>query len=230
MNQSQLLNLNIANQALYNTIKYQTVTGAQGAQGAQGATGATGLGATGPRGITGYTGLGATGFTGLTGAPGTPGGPTGSTGVTGFTGMPGTPGGPTGPTGSPTPIKSGVIKIPSSTANFNFSAAVSSLPISFGTFNPGASDGITFTITLNGSYSSSKLPFYMVTAYAYSDTAGYINCQRQFGVQTGVAAAYITMDAGVTTLTFNYITKNNFPYTVNDVNGYALYIHFNIIN
>jgi hypothetical protein len=49
-------------------------------------------------------------------------------------------------------------------------------------------------------------------------------------VQTGVAAAYITMDAGVNTITFNYITKNNFPYTVNDSNGYALYIYLNIMN
>jgi len=229
MNQSQLLNLKIANQALYNTIKYQTVTGAEGATGHTGSTGITGF--TGPRGITGFTGVtGFTGFTGLRGNDGTPGGPTGATGVTGFTGAPGTPGGPTGPTGSPTPIKSGVIKVPSATSNFNFSAAVSTLPASFGTFNSGASDGITFTITLNGAYTTTNLPFYIVSAYVYSDTAGYINCQRQIGVQTGVAAAYITIDAAVTTLTFNYITKNNFPYTINDVNGYALYIYFNIIN
>jgi len=203
MNESQLLNLNVAKQALYNTVKYQTVIGAQGASGPVGATGATG-----PSGITGYTGLG------VTGPPGTAG----------------TPGGPTGPTGPASSVKSGIIKVPSATANFNFSAAVSTLPASFGTFNPGATDGLTFTITLNGSYSPTNLPFYTVTAYVYSGTAGYINCQRQFGVQTGVAAAYITMDSGVTTITFNYITKNNFPYTVNDPNGYALYIYLNIIN
>lgn len=203
MNESQLLNLNVAKQALYNTVKYQTVIGAQGASGPIGATGATG-----PQGITGYTGFG------VTGPPGTAG----------------TPGGPTGPTGPASSVKSGIIKVPSATANFNFSAAVSTLPASFGTFNPGATDGLTFTITLNGSYTPTNLPFYTVTAYVYSGTAGYINCQRQFGVQTGVAAAYITMDSGVTTITFNYITKNNFPYTVNDPNGYALYIYLNIIN
>lgn len=228
MNQSQLLNLNIANQALFNTIRYQTVTGAQGAQGVTGNPGVTG--ATGPRGITGYTGLGVTGYTGTPGTNGTPGGPTGATGVTGYTGLPGTPGGPTGPTGPASPLKSGVIKVPSAPSNFNFSSAVSTIPASFGTFNPGASDGLTFTITLNGIYSPTNLPFYTVTAYAYSATAGYINCQRQFGVQTGVAAAFITLDSGVTTITFNYVTKNNFPYTINDANGYALYIYLNIIN
>jgi hypothetical protein len=228
MNESQLLNLNIAKQALYNTVKYKTIIGDQGVTGASGAFGATGY--TGASGFTGYTGIGVTGYTGVPGTAGTPGGPTGPIGATGYTGIPGTPGGPTGPTGPASSLKSGVIKVPSSSINFNFSTAVSTLPASFGTFNPGASDGLTFTITLNGSYSSTNLPFYTVTAYVYSSTAGYINCQRQFGVQTGVAAAYITMDPAVTTITFNYITKNNFPYTINDANGYALYIYFNIIN
>lgn len=231
MNESQLLNLNIAKQALCNTVKYQTILGPAGLTGAIGATGATGAtgrtGATGAPGVTGYTGIGQTG---PPGSAGTPGGPTGATGETGPPGIAGTPGGPTGPTGPSSSFKSGIIKVPSATANFNFSAAVSTIPISFGTFNPGATDGLTFTITLNGSYNSTNLPFYTVTAYVYSGTAGYINCQRQFGVQTGVAAAYITMDSGVTTITFNYITKNNFPYTVNDSNGYALYIYLNIIN
>jgi hypothetical protein len=232
MNESQLLNLNIANQALYNTTKYQVTIGSQGPQGAAGVTGFTGksgaTGATGSPGLTGPTGI--TGFTGSPGLAGTPGGPTGATGFTGFTGSPGTPGGPTGPTGPSGSSNIGIIKIPSSSVNFNFSAATSTLPASFGTFNPGASDGITFTITLNAAYDMTNLPFYTVTAYVYSATAGYINCQRQFGVQTGVAAAYITLDSAVNTITFNYITKNNFPYTVNDSNGYALYICFNIIN
>jgi len=232
MNESQLLNLNIANQALYNTTKYQVTTGAQGPQGPQGPVGATGFtgnsGQIGSIGSTGSTGF--TGFTGSAGSPGTPGGPTGPTGFTGFTGSPGTPGGPTGPTGPSGSGKIGLIKIPSSSINFNFSTAVSTLPSSFGTFNPGATDGLTFSITLNAAYDISNLPFYTVTAYVYSATAGYINCQRQFGVQTGVASAYITLDSAVNTITFNYITKNNFPYTVNDSNGYALYICFNIIN
>jgi hypothetical protein len=38
------------------------------------------------------------------------------------------------------------------------------------------------------------------------------------------------MNASVTTITFNYINKTNFPYTSNDSNGYALYICFNILN
>jgi hypothetical protein len=231
MNQSQLLNINVANQALCNTIKYQTLIGAQGATGATGRAGATAAtGATGRAGVTGDTGLGVTGPTGIKGEDGAPGGPTGPAGVTGYTGTPGIPGGPTGPTGPASSVKSGVIKIPSSGVNFNFSTANSTLPPSFGTFNPGASDGLTFTITLNPAYSPTNLPFYTVTGYIYSSTAGYINCQRQFGVQTGVAAAYITMDPAVTTITFNYITKNNFPYTVNDSNGYALYIYLNIMN
>jgi K(+)-stimulated pyrophosphate-energized sodium pump len=69
-----------------------------------------------------------------------------------------------------------------------------------------------------------------VIGAVFSATAGYINCQRQFGAQSGVASAYITMNSAVNTITFNYITKNNFPYTINDSSGYALYICFNIIN
>jgi len=230
MNESQLLNLNIANQALYNVTKYQVTSGAQGATGAIGSTGATGVGATGTTGlgITGSTGAaGNSTLTGATGSSGAPGliGYTGPTGVAGNSTLTGATG-PAGISGG----TFGIIKIPSSSVNFNLSSAVSTLPSSFGIYNPGTSDGFTFTITLNGAYSPTNLPFYMVTAYVYSATAGYINCQRQFGVQTGVAAGYITMNSAVTTLTFNYITKNNFPYTVNDSNGYALYIYFNIIN
>ena len=269
MNQSQLLNLNIANQALFNTLRYQVSTGAQGPEGPTGAAGSsTNTGATGAPGAPGPAGsstnTGATGATGLAGSQGTPG-PTGSTGSagsstntgatglagsegipgvtgpTGQTGPQGTPGGLTGymgPTGDPGPpgsagssSKFGIIKVPSNTANFNFVSAVSTLPSSFGTFNSGnATDAFTFTITLNSSYSPTNLPFYTVTAYVYSTTAGYINCQRQLGAQSGVAAASITMNASVTTITFNYINKTNFPYTSNDSNGYALYICFNIIN
>ena len=245
MDESQLLSLNVANLALYNTVKYQSYPGPQGLEGPTGAAGATG-----PPGINGTTGInGATGATGSpgfatnTGATGTQGNPgtNGTQGATGSTGAQGIPGGPTGyrgPTGDPGPPGSsgsggnyGVIKVPSSTANFNFTIANSSLPSSFGTFNPGsATDAITFTITLNSKYSPSNLPFYNLTAYVYSTTAGYINCQRQLGAQSGVAAASITMNASVTTITFNYIGKTNFPYTSNDSNGYALYICFNILN
>ena len=247
MDQSLLLNLNIANQALCNTLKYQVSTGSQGPAGTTGTTGPTG-----PTGFTGFTGqngsssltgatgstglIGHTGFTGFTGAQGgtVNTGPTGFTGFTGFTGANGSATS-TGATGTPGPAGSGVtlgsIRVPASTANFNFSTAVSTLPSSFGTFNPGTStDAITFTITLNGSYTPTNLPVYIVTAYVYSATAGYVNCQRQFGTQSGVGSAYITTNSSVRTLTFNYINKTNFPYTANDSNGYALYIYIQVLN
>lgn len=243
MDESQLLSLNVANLALFNTARYQAYPGPQGPEGPTGAAGPTG-----PAGINGTIGIngapGATGPPGYatnTGATG-PQGLNGLQGATGATGEQGIPGGPTGyrgPTGDPGPPgssgssgKFGVIRVPSSTANFNFTLANSTLPASFGIFNPGsATDTITFTITLNTSnYSPTNLPFYTLTAYAFSTTAGYINCQRQLGAQSGVAAASITMNAAVTTITFNYINKTNFPYTSNDSNGYALYICFNILN
>lgn len=261
MDSSQLLSLNIANQALFNTIRYQVVTGPEGPPGYTGPAGfSTNTGATGAPGTSGFStntgatgtpgspgSAGASGAPGAIGATGSPGsatntGSTGTAGVPGYTGATGPRGeatntGATGPQGIPgTPGSSGggtfgIIKVPSSTANFNFSMAVSSLPSSFGTYNPGsATDTITFTITLNGKYSPSNLPFYILTAHVYSTTAGYINCQRQLGAQSGVAAASITMNSSVTTITFNYINKTNFPYTSNDSSGYALYICFNIIN
>jgi hypothetical protein len=69
-----------------------------------------------------------------------------------------------------------------------------------------------------------------MSAYVYSTTAGYINCQRQMGVQTGTAAAVVTINSTVTTLTFNQVNKTNFPYTDNDSNGYALYIYLQVID
>lgn len=230
MDESQLLNLNIAKQALYNTIKYQVTTGINGQPGLQGATG-----------MTGAPGLiGSTGFTGPSGYTGSPGnttntGATGSNGMIGYTGYTGDPGtssntGSTGPQGISGGVY-GVIKVPSSTINFNFSNAVSTLPASFGTYIPGSvTDGTSFTIRLNDNYNQTVLPFYNLTAYVYSSTAGYINCQRQLGVQSGVAAAYITMNIATKIITFNYLTKTNFPYTSNDSNGYALYICFTILN
>ena len=241
MDQSLLLNLNIANQALCNTLKYQVSTGSQGPAGIAGATGFTGVtGFTGQNGSSSMTGsTGSTGFTGFTGFTGAQGGTvnTGPTGFTGFTGFTGANGSVslTGATGTTGPAGSGLtlgsIRVPASTANFNFSAAVSTLPSSFGTFNPGTStDAITFTITLNAAYTPTNLPVYMVTAYVYSATAGYVNCQRQFGTQSGVGSAYITTNSSVRTVTFNYINKTNFPYTANDANGYALYIYIQVLN
>jgi len=107
------------------------------------------------------------------------------------------------------------------------------LPASFGTFNAAGADVSTFTITLSGSpaYSISNFPVFMVTGYVYSSTAGYINVQRQFGVQTGVGAAGMTINSSFTTLTFTNVSRSsNFPATANDGNGYALYIQFQILN
>lgn len=243
MDESQLLSLNVANLALFNTARYQAYPGPQGVEGPTGAAGSTGSpGINGTIGVNGATGAtGSSGYATNTGATGTQGS-NGTQGTTGPTGQQGAPGGLTGyrgPTGDPGPPgssgssgKFGVIKVPSSTANFNFTLATSTLPASFGIFNPGsATDAITFTITLNSSnYSPANLPFYTLTAYVFSTTAGYINCQRQLGAQSGVAAASITMNPSVTTITFNYINKTNFPYTSNDSNGYSLYICFNILN
>jgi hypothetical protein len=243
MDESQLLSLNVANLALFNTARYQAYPGPQGPEGPTGAAGPPGIngtiginGAPGPPGATGSPGYATnTGATGIQGSNGLQG----ATGATGQQGIPGGLTGYKGPTGDPGPPgssgssgKFGVIRVPSSTANYNFTLANSTLPASFGIFNPGsATDAITFTITLNSSnYSPANLPFYTLTAYAFSTTAGYINCQRQLGAQSGVAAASITMNASVTTITFNYINKTNFPYTSNDSNGYALYICFNILN
>jgi hypothetical protein len=213
MNQSDLLNLNVARLALFNATQVQLTTVAPGPQGPTGFTGSPGS----------FSGTGSTGIQGIIG-------PTGATGPQGIPGGPNGPTGDKGPTGDPGRTSTyGVIKIPASVANFNFSTAVSTLPSSFGVFNTGSSDGTTFTITLNGSYNISNLPFYNVTAYVYNSLAGYINCQRQFGTQSGTSSSYITLNSNVTTITFNYINKTNFPYTANDASGYALYICFNII-
>ena len=223
MDASQLLSLNAANLVLFNSARYQAYPGPQGEEGPTGAAGPTG-----PAGINGIPGNATN-----TGATGTQG----SNGLIGPTGPQGIPGnatntGATGPSGSGvSTAKYGVIKVPSSTSNFNFTLGNSTLPSSFGTFNPGsATDTNTFSITLNATYSPTNLPFYIMTAYVYSTTAGYINCQRQLGAQSGVAAASITINSSVTTVTFNYINKTNFPYTSNDSSGHALYICFNILN
>ena len=107
------------------------------------------------------------------------------------------------------------------------------MPASFGTFIAAGADASTFTITLSGSpaYSISNFPIFVVTGYVYSSTAGYINVQRQFGVQTGVGAAAMTVNSAFTTLTFANMTRaSNFPATANDGAGYTLYIQFQILN
>lgn len=132
----------------------------------------------------------------------------------------------------PTSSTLGVIKVPMGTINFNFARAVSTLPTSFGTFVPGAADASTFTINLASTYSRTNLPQFIVTGYVYSATAGYIHVQRQFGVQTGIAAAGMTIDPAVKKITFTNITKatGNFPATANDAQGFALYIMIAILN
>lgn len=222
MNESQLLNINIAKAAICRSTEFVTgTTGATGQSGYSSNTGATGA--------TGFTG--ANGSTQNTGATGT----AGTIGATGYTGIQGAPGGSTGttgdkgPTGNPGVANYGILKIPAGATQFNFASVVSSLPSSFGTYIPGSSDSTTFTIQLNASYTPSNLPFYITTAYVYSSTAGYINCQRQIGTQAGIGASFITLNTGVTVITFTYINKTNFPYTTNDSNGYALYICFNIL-
>jgi hypothetical protein len=156
-------------------------------------------------------------------------GETGATGDTGYTGDIGYTG-ETGATGASGGSLIGVLKVPAATTNFDFAAAVSTLPANFGTYVAGDSDASTFSITLNASYTASNLPLYMITGYVYSTTAGYINVQRQFGVQAGVSAAQMTINDGVTTLTMTNLTKVNFPYTSNDTQGYAMYIVFQILN
>jgi hypothetical protein len=74
------------------------------------------------------------------------------------------------------------------------------------------------------------LPQFLATGYVYSNTAGYINVQRQFGVHAAVAAAGIAIDAAVKNIRFTNITKMNFPSTANDSKGFALYIVFQILN
>jgi len=137
------------------------------------------------------------------------------------------------PTSTTVASKLGIIRVPMGTINFNFSRAVSSLPASFGTLVPTtAADASTFTINLAPSYNLNNLPQFIVTGYVYSGTAGYIHVQRQFGVQTGIAAAGIEVDKDVKKITFKNITKTtgNFPATGNDSQGYALYIMIAILN
>ena len=123
-----------------------------------------------------------------------------------------------------------LIKVPAAAANFNFSNATSNLPASFGTLAPGGADASTFTINLNSKYTPDNLPQFLVTGYVYSTTAGYIHVQRQFGTQSGTAAAGIMIDSAVKKITFTNITKVNFPYTANDSKGFALFIAFQILN
>jgi hypothetical protein len=178
MDSSNLLNLNLANLALFNTNKSQIYPGPPGLEGPTGDTGSTGppgingtIGIDGLPGSTGYTGTpGYATNTGATGSSGIPGmnGMNGIQGVTGPTGMRGPSGGLTGdkgPTGDPGPsgfgassVKYGVISIPSGIFNYNFTQAISTLPESFGTFNTGSiTDGITFNpikrnCTLSGDF------------------------------------------------------------------------------
>lgn len=123
-----------------------------------------------------------------------------------------------------------LIKVPAAAANFNFSKATSNLPATFGTFVPGGQDDSKFTINLDPKYTPDNLPQFLATGYVYSSSAGYIQVQRQFGTQSGVAAAGIAIDTAVKKITFTNVTKVNFPSTANDSKGFALYIAFQILN
>lgn len=244
MNQGELMSINIAkNVACRRSICSSSgCNGAcEGGAGSTGATGAIGLpGPTGPFG--GPKGdTGAQGFLGPTGPANGPKGDPGTQGAVGPQGPANGPQGVAGPQGLQGPAGNGmgggssmfVVKVPAGTVNgFNFRDAVASpAPAAFGIYYGGVStDATTFSIRLNSSYNYSNLPIYTMTAYVYSTSAGYINCQRQLGTHTGTAAAQVTMDGGVTAITFNYMNKTNFPYTSNDGAGYALYVYLQILN
>ena len=152
--------------------------------------------------------------------------------------MPGTSGMPAATTG--------VIKIPAGKkgTGFDFSNALSSLPATFGTLEMNISSSSTttlssdpseFTINLASKYSRANMPAFFITGYIYTAppnrSARYLNVQRQFGVQTGTAAAEISIDSAVKKMNIKYLLKaGNFPYTGNDGDGYALYIIFQIFN
>jgi hypothetical protein len=198
MNQSELMNINIAKSVVCrlggSSEIYSPCTGGNGSSGAQGA-----IGPTGPQGLQGPQGL--------------------SGSITGGT-----------------PLF--IIKVPGGATNgFNFpSASVSSTVSDFGVYNGLTNpDGTTFQIALNSKYSILNMPAFIATAYVYAPSVvgsggGYINCQRQMGVQTGTAACQITVSPGITFIIFNYLTKVNFPYTSNDSAGFALYIYLQILN
>lgn len=249
MNQGELLNLNIAKGVLCRQLDLAGFSGfthsdyrgagSQGTQGSQGAIGATGpfggpKGDTGAQGEIGSTGPlgGPPGPTGPMGSTGPLGGPPGPQGPQGLQGLPGPPGSITG--GRPMMI----IKVPGGATNgFNFPNAVASSTVTnFGTYNGLTNpDGYTFQIALDSHYSILNMPSFIATAYIYSPSAagnggGYIDCQRQMGIHTGTAACQITISPGITFITFNYLTKINFPYTSNDSAGFALYIYLHILN
>jgi hypothetical protein len=168
-------------------------------------------------------------------------------------GMPGTSAMPAIPAAAVIPGTSGmpaattgVIKIPAGKkgTGFDFSNAVSSLPATFGTLDMKLSSSSTttlssdpseFTINLASKYSRANMPAFFITGYIYTAppnrSARYLNVQRQFGVQTGTAAAEISIDSAVKKMNIKYLLKaGNFPYTGNDGDGYALYIIFQIFN
>jgi hypothetical protein len=214
MNQGKLMNINIAKAAYCRSTEL-----------VYGPTGDTGIG------VTGYTG--ATGAAGGKGDKGDPGGPTGYTGYTGATGYKGVTGnqGPPGMAGS----SFFVIKIPAdSSGNLILSlgagGVVTTMPTSFGTYSSWNSASQTFTVSLNAKYTPTNLPYYLLTAYAYSSTAGYINNQRQWATQAGLGAVFVTVNSAVTSLTFNNLTRTNLGYTGNDSNGFAVYICVTLLN
>lgn len=193
-------------------------------------------------GPTGDTGIGGIGYTGDTGIVGNKGSQGDTGGLTGYTGPRGATGyvGPSGDQGAIGGASSNffLIKIPTD-ANGNLilspaapgvAGVVTTMPSSFGTYSSWNSTNVTFSITLNAIYNRTNIPYYILTGYAYSGTAGYIDIQRQWATQAGSGSIFITTDSTFRTLTFEGLAQTVLAYTGNDNNGFALYICFVIIN
>jgi len=209
------------------TLPYGGLRGPTGVTGPTGATGPTGM--TGPTGVTGPTGP--TGETGPEGPQGIPGdatntgatgpiGPTGQQGLTGPTGM-------TGPTGS-IETNSGVLKIPISGGVFIPGSAVSTVPTSFATYNPGASTSSSFVFNLNPRFSTSNVPIFHGNVMFYNGTQ-YNYANLKYGAVT-TAGVNVIIDSAVTTLTLNQVNTTVFPSAANDTSGFALYFPFTVLN
>jgi hypothetical protein len=243
MNQGELMNINIAK----NAICRQRICSSSSCS--EQCSGSGGLGSTGAQGLIGSTGPwggppGDTGAQGLIGPPGPSNGPTGSTGPIGATGPSDGPKGDTGPQGlqglQGVPGLSGsanifTIKVQPASTNYNFAnATVLTNGTDFGTYNGlNNFDGSSFSIALNSRYSITNMPIFIASAYAYNPSivgGGYVNCQRQMGTHAGTAACQITVSTDIRSIYFNYLNKINFPSNGSDSAGFALYIYLQILN
>jgi hypothetical protein len=116
----------------------------------------------------------------------------------------------------------GTLRIPISGGFFVPGSAVSTVPASFATYNPGASSSSSFVFNLNGSYSAGNFPIFIGTVVYYNGTQyNYMNLK--YGATT-TAGVNVVINSGVTTLTFSQVNTTNFPSATNDTSGYALNI------